>query len=29
LVKGKLLFIARYPEIAKELLIMTPLDYPV
>ncbi len=29
LVKDELLFIARYPEIAKELLTMTPLDYPL
>jgi homocitrate synthase NifV len=29
LVKDELLFIARYPEIAKELLTMTPLDYPM
>jgi citrate (Re)-synthase len=29
LVKDELLFIARYPEIAKELLTMTPLDYPI
>jgi citrate (Re)-synthase len=27
LVKDELLFIAKYPEIAKELLTMTPLDY--
>ena len=29
LVKDELIFIARYPEIAKELLTMTPLDYPI
>jgi homocitrate synthase NifV len=29
LVKYELIFIARYPEIAKELLTMTPLDYPI
>ncbi|MGP8080518.1 MAG: homocitrate synthase [Dehalococcoidales bacterium] len=29
LVKDELLFIARYQEIAKELLTMTPLDYPL
>lgn len=28
-VKDELLFIARYPEIAKELLAMTPPDYPI
>jgi homocitrate synthase NifV len=27
LVKDELLFIARYPEIAKELLTMSPLTY--
>jgi hypothetical protein len=29
LVKDELLFIACYPEIVKELLVMTPWDYPV